>query len=103
MDQTIKLSVIIPCFNGAATLGTQLKALVSQSWTEPWEIIVADNASTDNSVEVAQKFIGKFPALQIVKVGHSKRLASFARNMGVKAANAPLLAFCDADDEVDSE
>ena len=103
MDQTVKLSVIIPCFNGAATLATQLEALVSQSWSEPWEIIVADNASTDNSVEVAQKFIGKFPALQIVKVGHSKRLASFARNMGVKAANAPLLAFCDADDEVDSE
>ena len=38
------LSVIIPCYNAADTIGVQLAALASQTCGGPWEVIVADNA-----------------------------------------------------------
>lgn len=45
----MKLSVIIPCYNAASTIVVQLDALGNQCWSEPWEIIVADNRSADDS------------------------------------------------------
>ena len=42
----VRLSVIIPCYNAAATLGEQLTALSEQVWDQPWEVIVADNGSS---------------------------------------------------------
>src|SRR4029077_7325804 len=39
----LKLSVVIPCLNAAATIGAQLEALTRQSWEGEWEVIVADN------------------------------------------------------------
>ena len=45
--QPPRLSVIIPCFNAATTIGAQLEALANQAWAEPWELIIADNGSKD--------------------------------------------------------
>ncbi|HET9225168.1 MAG TPA: glycosyltransferase, partial [Thermoanaerobaculia bacterium] len=49
MDTPRKLSVVIPCLNAEATLGDQLEALAGQGWSGEWEVIVADNGSTDGS------------------------------------------------------
>ena len=43
----MKLCVVIPCYNGAATLGAQLDAVCDQPWPEGFEVIVVDNRSTD--------------------------------------------------------
>ncbi|MBF2059991.1 glycosyltransferase family 2 protein, partial [Fischerella thermalis] len=43
----MKVSVIIPCLNAAETIGVQLEALANQQWSQPWEVIIADNGSTD--------------------------------------------------------
>lgn len=93
----MKISVIIPCFNSEDTLDEQLDALVKQKFPGPWEIIVADNGSTDRSVEIARRFQGKFPELILVDAS-ARRGAAFARNCGAKVARAPFLAFCDSDD-----
>ena len=97
----MKLSVIIPCFNAADTIGSQLEALANQQWSEPWEVIVSDNGSTDNSVKIVEQYKKKLPNLRIVdssdKVG-----SAHARNVGVLAARSDALAFCDADDQVAS-
>lgn len=95
----MKLSVIIPCFNAADTIANQLEALMSQEWCEEWEIIVADNASTDNSIEIVKSFMSRLPNLRIVDAS-SKRGQAYAKNVGVMHANGELLVFCDADDEV---
>jgi hypothetical protein len=39
----IKLSVILPCFNGAETITAQLEALANQQWSEPWDVIVGES------------------------------------------------------------
>jgi glycosyltransferase involved in cell wall biosynthesis len=54
----MKLSVIIPCLNGAATIATQLAALARQQWDQPWEIVVADNGSTDESAGIVERYMG---------------------------------------------
>ncbi len=94
----MKLSVIVPCFNAERTLSRQLDALAQQSMA-PWEVIVADNGSTDRSVEVARSFATKLPRFKLVDAA-SRQGASHARNVGARAASGDALAFCDADDEV---
>ncbi len=94
-----KLSVIIPCLNMAATLPQQLEALAAQQWSEPWELIIADNGCRDNSVEIALKYAEYFRSFRVIEAS-ARRRNSHARNAGVRAASADRLAFCDADDEV---
>lgn len=62
----MRISVIIPCYNVASTIGCQLEALASQEWSEPWEVIVADNGSSDNSVAIVKTFLERIPSLVIV-------------------------------------
>ena len=95
----MKLSVIVPCFNAADTIPIQLEALANQQWSEPWEVIVSDNGSTDESVAIVEQYKDKLPNLRIVD-SSEQRGAAHARNVGVLAATSDALAFCDADDEV---
>jgi GT2 family glycosyltransferase len=96
---TPQFSVIIPCRNMGATIGSQLEALAQQSWSQPWEIIVSDNGSKDDSVRVVERFAARLPQLRLVD-SSDRPGAAHARNVGVRAAAGPALAFCDADDEV---
>lgn len=95
----MRLSVVIPSYNAERTLGAQLESLAAQDFPSPWEVIVADNGSTDRTVLVARSFSGRLPHLRIIHAG-DRRGAAHARNRGVGAARSALLAFCDADDVV---
>jgi glycosyltransferase involved in cell wall biosynthesis len=95
----MKLSVIIPCLNGSQTISVQLEALAHQEWSEPWEIIFADNGSTDRTLEIVQSYQERLPNLRIVDAS-ARRGQPYALNVGVRAATGESLAFCDADDEV---
>jgi glycosyltransferase involved in cell wall biosynthesis len=93
------IAVVIPVLDAAATLGVQLEALTRQTFDGPWEVVVADNGSRDRSLEVARRYAARLP-LRIVDAS-GVRGAAHARNVGAAATRAPLLAFVDADDEVD--
>lgn len=92
------ISVVIPAFNAEKTLGQQLDALSRQRFSGAYEVIVADNGSSDGTREVAEGFRSRVD-LQVVSATE-RRGASHARNVGAKAARYDYLAFCDADDEV---
>ncbi len=94
----MKISVVIPCFNAADTIAEQLEALVSQS-VQPWEVIISDNGSTDNSIAIANQYRDRLPRFKVVYATQRKG-ASHARNVGAKATTGDYLAFCDADDVV---
>ena len=96
---TPHLSIVIPCYNAAATVGTQLSAIAAQDCADPWEVIIADNGSTDASREIAESFKARIHALTIVDASQ-KRGAAHARNAGATAARGTFLLFCDADDEM---
>src|SRR5262245_29795227 len=95
----MKLSVVVPCLNAEATLGAQLAALSRQSWPDGWEVIVADNGSTDRSREIVESYRGRLPRLNLVDAS-DRRGHAHARNLGAAAATGDALLFCDADDEV---
>ncbi len=86
------ISVVIPCYNGAAYLGEALASVCAQR-TVPREIIVVDDGSTDDSAAIAAAFGGSVRTLRT-----SHRGIGAARNAGMAAARGALLAFLDADD-----
>lgn len=93
------ISVIIPVRDGAETIIAQLSALSNQvPGTPNFEVIVADNGSTDGTAALVDGFAAPFP---LKVVGALDRPGvSHARNVGVAAATGQLLLVCDADDEV---
>lgn len=95
----MRLSVIIPCYNGANYIGVQLEALARQEWDQPWEVIVVDNGSTDNSVEIVESYGERLPGLRVVRAVE-RQGRGYALNAGAAEARGEALAFCDVDDEV---
>lgn len=99
INMSIKLSVIIPCYNGADTLAEQLDGLSIQDWDQEWEIIFADNRSTDNSRSIAEEYQQRLPNLRIIDASE-RQGQPFALNAGALAAKGESIAFADADDVV---
>jgi GT2 family glycosyltransferase len=98
----VEISVVIPVYNGATTIGDQLEALSRQSSPRFWEIVVADNGSTDNTLAIVDQWRPELPAVRVVDAS-KHRGVSHARNSGVLASRAPLVLICDADDVVASD
>jgi glycosyltransferase involved in cell wall biosynthesis len=93
------ISVILPVRDGLPWLDDQLRALASQQCDEPWEVVVADNGSTDASVDTARQWSDRLASLRLIDAS-AKAGPAAARNAGVRTARGELLAFCDADDVV---
>ncbi|WP_435736846.1 glycosyltransferase [Cellulosimicrobium sp. PMB13] len=94
-----RVSVVIPARDAAATLGEQLAAVCPQVADADGEVVVADNGSRDATREVATATGRRWPMVRLVDA-RSGRGPGGARNVGVAAARAPVVAFCDADDVV---
>ncbi len=92
-------SVVIPVRNGAKDIGEQLGALGAQPEAERIEVVISDNGSTDDTRDVARRFASHFRELVIVD-SSEKPGVSYARNVGISAASAPLVLICDSDDIV---
>lgn len=92
------ISFVIPAWNEEALLGRTLASLsaAAQALTIPSEIVVADDASTDNTARIAQA-----NGARVVSVNH--RQISATRNAGARAARGDLLIFVDADTLVTTE
>ncbi len=99
----LRLAVIIAVRNGGWCIGEQLDALAAQSvdadLVESWEVIVADNGSTDDTRRVVEGRMASFPELRLIDAS-GQRGASFARNRAVDAATGSHVAIVDADDVV---
>lgn len=93
----MKLSVVIPCYNAAATIGETLDALAGQRWSEPWEILVVNNRSTDHSMQIVEAYQKSIPNLRTVDAC-DRQGQPHALNVGVQGALGEAIALCDADD-----
>ena len=90
----MRISVIIPAYNAASTLAECLESVVRQS-VRPFEVILVDDGSTDNTRRVAAKFEANL-TLRIVSQANSG--LGKARNAGMAAATGDAYAFLDEDD-----
>ncbi|SVB65210.1 uncharacterized protein METZ01_LOCUS218064, partial [marine metagenome] len=90
-------SVVVPTFNREDHIGRCLGSITSQSFRDH-EVVVVDNASTDETVEVALNFAGRLDIK--VLVNDSNRERSYSRNRGAEHARGRFIVFLDSDDEL---
>ncbi|MYM55873.1 glycosyltransferase [Thalassovita mangrovi] len=90
------VSVILPVFNGAGGLPTALRGLQAQSWPR-LEILVVDDGSSDNSLDIARAAAAKDPRIRVI--AHERNQGAYpARNTGFAAAKGDFITVHDADD-----
>jgi len=87
------VSVIMPTFNRADTIGRSIRSVQAQTFTD-WELIVVDDGSTDNTVALIE---GCDPRLKLIR--QENRGTAGARNAGLLASAGSYIAFIDSDDE----
>ena len=92
------MSVVIPCLNAAGTLSDQLEALARQTYADGWQLIVADNGSSDGSPDIARGYADRID-LTVIDV-RDRRSPAYARNRAAIACQGDWLVFVDADDIV---
>lgn len=95
----VNCSVVIPTYNAAHLIDEQLAALAGQLEAPPFEVLVADNGSTDDLDDVLRRWQGSVPGLQKVDASRGRGV-SVARNVGIASASSELILVCDADDRV---
>ena len=91
-----KFSIIIPCYKQAHFLGEALESVCNQTFSD-WEVIVVDDGSPDNTVEVANEWIARDNRIRLISQPNSG--LSAARNRGINAALGKYITLLDADDK----
>ena len=90
------ISIIIPNWNGAAHLPTCLQSLRRQTYPR-FEVIVVDNASTDDSLELLER---DYPEVRVVALPRNRGFAGGA-NAGIERARGEIVALLNNDTEAD--
>ena len=89
-----KVSVILPVHNRADVLPRAIGSVLEQELRE-FELIVVDDGSSDDSAKIADSFGDE--RVRLIRL-ESNRGGNVARNEGIRAARAPIIAFLDSDD-----
>ncbi|HTR69090.1 MAG TPA: glycosyltransferase family 2 protein, partial [Mycobacteriales bacterium] len=92
------ISVISPCYNAEAFVGSMLESLIAQSF-DLWECVVVDDGSTDRSADIVAEFVKLDSRIRLVRA--ERRGPSAARNIGFmeSSTETSFVTFMDADDE----
>ncbi|MFC1837341.1 glycosyltransferase family 2 protein [Thermodesulfobacteriota bacterium] len=88
----MQVSIIIPTYNRARSLGKAVDSVLAQSYRD-FELIVVDDGSDDDTADLLRK---QYP--EVVYIGQENRGPAAARNSGIEMARYDLLAFLDSDD-----
>jgi glycosyltransferase involved in cell wall biosynthesis len=90
-DSSFKLSVIIPVYNGEKYIAEAVESVIQQSY-KPFEVIVVDDGSLDNTAQI----VHTFP--QVTYLYQKNRGVSAARNKGLRVMSGNMVTFLDHDD-----
>ncbi|NLG03849.1 MAG: glycosyltransferase family 2 protein, partial [Clostridia bacterium] len=94
---TLVISVVIPVLNRQNTIGRAIDSVLSQTYRE-WELIVVDDGSTDNTVEIVNAYTKRNSRIRLV-FNRNNHGVSSARNKGIMSSKGKYIAFLDSDDE----
>ena len=97
MLEQYSVSVIVPFYNAESHIKTCLDVLLNQDFIKPFEIIMVDDASTDNSRNIVK--MHEFPSLQLYSLPSNSGPAA-ARNVGLNKAKGEYIFFLDVDDTI---
>lgn len=96
----IKISVIIPVFNSSEYIDRCLNSVINQTYKN-LEIIIVNDGSTDNSLEICEKY--KKIDDRIIILNKQNQGSAAARNCGIDVATGEYITFIDSDDSIDVE
>lgn len=91
------VSVIMPMHNSEKFLCYSIESVIAQTYKH-WELLIIDDASTDNSFQIAQKYATKDSRISVSKNNNHNGMPSAPRNLGVQNARGRFIAFLDSDD-----
>ena len=92
------ISIVIPLYNSQRFIGKCVESLLGQTYTN-LEVIIVDDASTDNSLKIVEGYAQKDSRIKIL-CGKKYSGVSAVRNAGLKIANGEYICFVDSDDYV---
>jgi len=93
-QMNVLVSVVIPTFNRSSSLQRAIQSVISQTYTY-WELIVVDNSSTDDTLDMLNKF--QDIDITIISV-ENNGVIGYSRNVGINNAKGKYVAFLDSDD-----
>lgn len=97
-----KISVIMPAYNVGKYIGTAIDSIVNQTFKD-WELIIADDHSTDNTVDIIENFCNKYHNIRLIKRANNSGGARLPRKEAAYAANGEFIMTYDADDFLDND
>lgn len=100
MQESIKISVIIPVYNTARFLPNCLDSLIEQKY-QNIEYVLVDDGSTDNSLQLCQAYAKKDE--RFIVISKENGGPSSARNLGISKARGEYITFIDSDDFIDND
>ncbi|WP_447589975.1 glycosyltransferase family 2 protein [Microbacterium lacticum] len=99
-DRVPMLSVVMPVFNVAPYLDTAIQSVLMQDFQD-FELIIVDDASTDNGRQVIEMHRSLDPRIRVIGLDHNTLGgAGVPSNLGIRAARGKYVAFVDSDDWV---
>jgi glycosyltransferase involved in cell wall biosynthesis len=96
-DAGPEASVVIPMLNASEHLAAALDSVAGQQAAWDWEVVVADNGSTDDSREIVESYRDRLPGLTLVDASAQKG-RPYALNVAVQASRGRSVIFFDSDD-----
>lgn len=101
---TFKISVIIPVFNAENDLKQSIESIINQSFGfNNIELILVDDASTDNSKEIIKSYQKQYENIKLVELTQNSGLPGKPRSIGIDYATADYIIFLDADDSYEQK
>ena len=90
------ISIIIPSYNSATFISQTIESVLAQSYQD-WEMIIVDDCSSDNSIDIIKNYTKKNSAIKLITLNKNCGVAN-ARNVGLENAKGDYIAFLDSDD-----
>ena len=94
----MKTSIITPCYNAAPYIANTIQSVQNQTILD-WEMIIVDDGSSDNSVEIIQKIIAQDSRIKLIQKENGG--SASARNLALSIAQGEYIQFLDSDDTID--
>jgi len=93
-----KVSIIIPTYNSSHFLARTVASVLRQSYTD-WELLLIDDASSDQTVEIAEKLATADKRIKVYQLEYNSGGPATSKNLGWHKAQGEFIAFLDHDDE----
>ena len=93
----VTVSIVMPMHNSSRYVEDSVLSVLSQTFKD-WELLVVDDASTDDSRSIVERYAKQDRRVKLLRNEHPSGNPASPRNVGVREAKGRYIAFLDSDD-----